>query len=126
MDNNDVTQIATPNPAEVTNAGHRLQLGLRLQPVNHSDQPVYSNFTAVQGAPGTVFLDFGFLDPGVMPALARQAQSGAKVPQTIEGRLACRIAIGIDVAAQLAQQLEQHLRTLRPRGPKAVDDDSAS
>ena len=110
---------------ETSAAGQRVQLGLRLQPVNHSDQPVYSNFTAVQGAPGTVFLDFGFLDPGVMPALARQAQSGAKVPETIEGRLACRIALGVDVAAQLAQQLERHLRNLGARGRKAVDADNA-
>lgn len=63
-----------PDASEATDAApQRLHLGLRLQPVNHSDQPVYSNFTAVQAAPGTLFLDFGFIDPGVMPALARQA-----------------------------------------------------
>lgn len=111
---------------ETSAAGQRVQLGIRLQPVNHSEQPVFSNFTAVQGAPGTVFIDFGFLDPSVMPAVAQAARSGGKLPETVNGGLACRIALGVDVAAQLAQQLEQHLRNLRARGPKAVDADNGS
>lgn len=106
--NETETGAASDSPAAA--AGNRLQLGIRLQPVEHSDQPVFSNFTVVQGAPGTVFIDFGFLEPNALPAVARLAQSGGKVPETINGRLACRIALGIDAAAQLAQQLEQHLR----------------
>lgn len=92
-----------------------MQLGIRLQSVNHSEQPIFSNFTVVQGAPGTVFIDFGFLEPSALPAVARLAQSGAKVPETIDGRLACRMAMGGDAAAQLHQQLSQHLRSLQTR-----------
>ena len=97
----------------------RLQVGLRLQPVNHSEQPIFSNFTLVQGAPGVVFLDFGFLEPTALPAIARLAKSGGKMPDSIDGRLACRVVLGTDVAAQLAQQLTQHLKSAAP-SPQAA------
>ena len=97
-------------PVGAATAGPQVQLGLRLHPVDHSDQPVFANFTMVQGAPGMVFLDFGFLEPSAIPGIARLAQSGGKMPEAINGRLACRIALGTDVAAQLAQQLMQHLK----------------
>lgn len=100
--------------------GHtRLQLGLRLQPVDHSDQPVFANFTMVQGAPSVVFLDFGFLEPAVLPSLARLAKSGGKAPETVNGRLACRVALGADVAAQLAQQLNEYLAHVQPKSRPA-------
>ena len=101
-------------------APQRVQLGMRLQPGNGSEQPVFSNFTVVQGAPGTVFLDFGFLEPNVMPALARQVRTGGKMPESITGRLACRVALGVDVAAQLAQQLTQHLRGVQAQAEQAI------
>ncbi len=34
-----------------------------------SEQPAFSNFTIVNVAPGTVFVDFGFLEPGALSAL---------------------------------------------------------
>ena len=89
-----------------------LHLGLRLQSSNQSDQPVFSNFTTVQGAPGMVFLDFGFLEPAVLPSLARLAKSGGKVPETVNGRLACRVVLGVDAAMQLTRQLEAHMKGL--------------
>ena len=93
-------------------AQKRLQLGLRLQPVDASDQPLFSNFTVVQGAPGVVFVDFGFLEPAALPGLARLAKSGGKMPESINGKLACRVVLGLDAAAQLTRQLEQHLKGL--------------
>jgi len=109
---------AATDTAAVTT--QRVQLGMRLQPMNNSDQPIFSNFTMVQGAPGTVFVDFGFLEPSVMPALARQVRSGGKVPEAIDGRLACRVALGLDAAAQLAQQLNQHLRSVQAQVQQAA------
>lgn len=90
--------------------GHSVQVDIQLQPVDHSDQPILANFTAVQGVPGMVFLDFGFLEPQAISALARLAQSGNAVPEAIRGRLACRVALGPDTVANLAQQLNQLLR----------------
>jgi hypothetical protein len=99
-------------PATEAKAEQPLHLGLRLQSVDHSDQPLFSNFTMVQGAPGMVFLDFGFLEPAALPSLARLAQSGGKMPESINGRLACRVVLGLDAAMQLTRQLEAHMKTL--------------
>ena len=93
-------------------AAQPLHLGLRLQSANQSDQPVFSNFTTVQGAPGMVFLDFGFLEPATLPSLARLAKSGGKMPESINGRLACRVVLGLDAAMQLTRQLEAHMKNL--------------
>ena len=102
----------------------RLQVGIRLQAVDGSDQPVFSNVTAVQGAPGTVFLDFGFIEPSALPAVARLAQTGGKLPETISGRLACRVAVSVDTALQLASQLEQHLRAVTGQRQRAASTDA--
>lgn len=60
---------------------------MRLQPLNHSDQPIFANITAVQGVSGTVFLDFGFVEPQAFGALARMGLSGKKAPESVGGRL---------------------------------------
>lgn len=110
------TKATDKNEAAATQGAgsqKRLQLGLRLQPVDGSDQPLFSNFTVVQAAPGMVFVDFGFLEPSTLPGLARLAKSaGAKMPESINGRLACRVVLGLDAAAQLTRQLDQQLRSL--------------
>ena len=93
-------------------AAQPLHLGLRLQAVEHSDQPLFSNFTTVQGAPGMVFVDFGFLEPAMLPSLARLAKSGGKMPESVNGRLACRVVLGLDAAMQLTRQLEAHMKSL--------------
>ena len=100
---------------------HQVQLGIRLQSVESSDQPMFSNFTVVHGVPGMVFVDFGFLEPNVLPSVIRAAQSGGKVPEAIGGKLAARVVLGIDSAVQLAQQLQQHLRSLQAQGQKAAE-----
>jgi hypothetical protein len=104
--------------------GQRLQVGIRLQPVDESDQPVFSNVTAVQGAPGMVFLDFGFIEPSAVPAVARLAQTGGKVPEAISGRLACRIAVSLETALQFATQLEQHLRAVAGQRQRTSSTDA--
>ena len=97
--------------ADAVQGGTTIQLGIRLQPTDNSDQPVFANFTVVHGTPEMVFVDFGFLEPNLGPALARQAQTGGKMPEAITGRLACRVALGRDAAAQLSQQLSRQLGT---------------
>ena len=80
-------------------------LALRLTPVNNSDQPVLANTSNVQLAPGMAFIDFGFIEPGLLAALPRVAQQGGQLPKEINGRLAVRVAMGYDGLAQLQQQL---------------------
>jgi len=82
-------------------------LNIRLAPVNNSDQPVLANFTRLNGAPGMVFVDFGFLEPAALSALSRLAQAGGKIPENLNGKLAVRVALGYDTLAALHQQLGQ-------------------
>jgi hypothetical protein len=95
--------------ATASEANRNVQMRLQLKATDHADQPVFSNFTTVQAAPGMVFLDFGFLEPAMLPGLARLAQSGGRMPEQVNGRLACRVVLGVEAATQLARQLEQHL-----------------
>ena len=100
-----------------------LQVGIRMQQGEHTGQPIYSNFTAVQGGQGVVLVDFGFLEPQAMQALARMTQAGEKVPETIGARMSCRMAISVDAAANLNRQLNQ---LLRPKTAKVADDEQSS
>ena len=91
----------------------RKGLGIRLMPVGDSDQPKVANYTALNVAPGMVFIDFGFLEPAMLTALPRVAQRGGKLPESVNGKLAVRVAMGYDAAANLHQQLSQLLKGMR-------------
>jgi hypothetical protein len=76
------------------------------------DQPIVANYSAVNVAPGMVFLDFGFMEPGMLAALPRVAKQGGKLPEQVNGKLAVRVAMGYDVLANLHQQLGRVLAGL--------------
>ena len=80
-------------------------LSVKLLPASPSDQPVLANYTTLNVAPGLLYIDFGFLEPGLLSALPRVARAGGKIPETINGRLAVRVAVGLDVMQNLHQQL---------------------
>ena len=87
-------------------------MGVRLAPVDNSDQPVVANYTALNVSPGMVFVDFGFLEPGMLAALPRVAKEGGKLPERLNGKLAVRVAMGYDAMANLHQQLGRVLAGL--------------
>jgi hypothetical protein len=91
-------------------------VNVRLTPVDNSDQPMFTNFTRINGAPGMVFVDFGFLEPAAIGALSRLAGSGGKIPETLTGKLAVRIALGFDTLAALHDQLGRVVAGLKVRG----------
>jgi hypothetical protein len=100
-------------------------LNVTLTPVNQSDQsdqsdqPVSANYTTVGVAQGIGYLDFGFLEPSALGALARSAREGKEVPKSLNGRLAVRVALPLDVLQRLQEQLQQVLVGLRGRkGPE--------
>ena len=95
-----------------------LQVGIRMQQGEHTGQPIYSNFTAVQGGQGVVFVDFGFLEPQALQSLAQMNQAGKKVPETIGARMSSRMAISVDAAANLARQLNQ---LFQPQAAKVAE-----
>jgi hypothetical protein len=108
-------------PAGAAPQATSARLGIRLTPVGNSDQPVFANYTALNVAPGVVFIDFGFLEPGVLAALPRVARQGGKLPETINRRLAVRVALANDSVQNLTRQLDQVVapRTARPGGSES-------
>jgi hypothetical protein len=96
-----------------TTAGTRQRLAVRLAPVDNSDQPVLANYAVVNPAPGMAFIDFGFLEPGLLAAIPRVAKQGGKLPQSVNGKLAVRVAMGYDGLAGLYQQLGRVLVRFR-------------
>jgi hypothetical protein len=89
----------------INGAERRKSLGIRLAPAGNSDQPVMANCVQVNAAPGLAFVDFGFLEPAMLGALPHVAKQGGKLPETLNGRLAVRVAMGYEGIASLHQQL---------------------
>lgn len=100
---------AAGNPAQST---QERTLGLRLTPVNNSDQPVVANTCSIQLAPGMAYIDFGFIEPGMLAALPRMAQQGGKMPEQISGKLAVRVVLGFDGLVNLQQQVTRAMAEL--------------
>lgn len=94
-------------------------LGIRLVPVADSDQPVLANYTNLNVAPGMVFIDFGFLEPAMLAALPRVAKAGGKLPESVNGKLAVRVAMGFDAVSMLHQQLDRLIASARAAKEKA-------
>ena len=109
----DGQEVADSNkPAAKPTAAESKSLGIRLVPVENSDQPVVANYCSINVAPGMAFIDFGFLEPGMLAALPRVARSGGKLPERLNGKLAVRVALGYDALAHLHQQLGRVLKGL--------------
>jgi hypothetical protein len=108
-----MTTMAEQTKEQTTAEPRPVGLNIRLAPVNNSDQPVLANFTLLHGAPGMVFVDFGFLEPAALSALSRLAQSGGKIPENLNGKLAVRVALGYDTLSALHQQLGQVIGGLK-------------
>ena len=70
-------------------------------------------------APGMAFIDFGFLEPAMLAALPRVAKQGGKLPESVNGKLAVRVAMGYDALAGLHQQLGRVLTGLRAASSEA-------
>ena len=117
---------AAPQVAATAGAttGGEKSLALRLAPVRDSDQPIVANYTALNVSPGMVFVDFGFIEPGMLAALPRMAREGGKMPESINGKLAARVALGYDALAQLHQQLGRVLAGLSEAASKAAQKKS--
>ena len=114
----------TPGAAAAGNATQPMQgktLSLRLDPVNHSDRPVVANTSNIHLAPGMAYIDFGFIEPGVLAALPRMAQKGGKLPDEISGKLAVRVLMGFDGLANLQQQLTRVMGDLAKAAKQEQD-----
>jgi hypothetical protein len=90
-----------------------LALNVRLKPSESSAHPRATNYTNVGVAQGVAYLDFGFIEPALLGAIAKTAKDGPAVPKGLDGALVTRVAMGLDVLAWLHQQIQQVLVSLR-------------
>jgi len=90
-----------------------ITMNVRLAPVNNSDQPLLANIATLNMSPGMGFVDFGFLEPGILNSLQGMATQGAKMPEELNGKLVVRVALGYDAMANLHQQLSRALTAIQ-------------
>ena len=99
-------------------AGKAITMNVRLTPVDNSDQPVLANMATLNMSPGMGFIDFGFLEPGILNSLQGMASKGDKMPEALNGKLVVRVAVGYDAMAGLHQQLGRALAAVQAAGAK--------
>ena len=96
-----------------------IALNVRLKPSESSAHPRATNYTNVGVAHGIAYVDFGFIEPTLLAAIAKAVKDGQSAPKGLEGALVTRVAMGVDVLARLHQQIQQVLVSLRDaRQPK--------
>ena len=102
-----------------------LALNVRLKPSDSSAHPRATNYTNVGVAQGIAYVDFGFIEPALLGAIAKTAKDDEAAPKGIEGHLVSRVAMGVDVLARLRQQIKQVLISMRnTRQAKATEKNS--
>ena len=90
-----------------------IPLNVRLKPSESSAHPRATNYTNVGVAQGIAYLDFGFIEPALLAAIAKTAKEGQAAPKGLDGHLVTRVAMGVDVLVRLHQQIQQVLVGLR-------------
>ena len=90
-----------------------LALNVHLKSSEPSAHPLATNYTNVGVAQGIAYVDFGFIEPAMLGAIAKTAKDGQAAPKGIEGQLVTRVAMGVDVLARLHQQIQQVLIGMR-------------
>lgn len=98
-----------------------IALNVRLKPSDSSAHPRAANYTNVGMAQGMAYLDFGFIEPALLAAIAKTAKDGQAAPKGLDGHLVTRIAMDVGAMARLHQQLQQvlvGLQSARQPGPK--------
>lgn len=90
-----------------------IALNVRLKPSESSAHPRAANYTSVGIAQGIAYLDFGFVEPTVLAAIAKAAKNGQAAPKGLDGHLVTRVAMDVSALARLQQQIQQVLVGLR-------------
>jgi len=99
-----------------------IALNVRLKPSEPSTHSQAADYTNVGIAQGIAYVEFRFIEPALLAAIAKTANDGQAAPQGLEGHLVAPVAMGMDVLARLHQQIQQvvvSLRKARQRNPKA-------
>ena len=86
-----------------------IALNVRLKPSDSSAHPRAVNYTNVGIAQGIAYLDFGFIEPALLAAVAKTAKDGQAAPKGLDGHLVTRVAMDIGALVRLQQQIQQVL-----------------
>jgi hypothetical protein len=89
-----------------------IALNVRLKPSESSAHPRSVNYTNVGVAQGVAYLDFGFIEPALLAAIAKTAKDGQAAPKGLDGHLVTRVAMDISALVRLQQQIQQVLVSL--------------
>ena len=98
------------------------KINIRMMQMDNSIQPIYSNVTSVSGNKEIVMLDFGYLDIQLIASLNQMLKSGENIPNIIDAKMTCRVALNFDAVSQLTKQLNNILepqQTIKSGIPKA-------
>jgi hypothetical protein len=86
-----------------------IALNVRLKPSESSAHPRAANYTNIGVAQGIAYLDFGFIEPKLLAAIAKTAKDGHAAPKGLDGHLVTRVAMDVGSLARLQQQIQQVL-----------------
>ena len=89
-----------------------IALNVRLKHSESSAHPRAANYTNVGIAQGIAYLDFGFIEPALLAAVAKTAKDGQAAPKGLEGHLVTRVAMDVGSLTRLQQQIQQVLGSL--------------
>ena len=89
--------------------GITMALNVRLKPSESSAHPRAANYTTVGVARGIAYLDFGFIEPTLLAAIAKTAKDGQAAQNGLDGHLVTRVAMDVGALARLQQQIQQVL-----------------
>lgn len=99
-----------------------IALNVRLKPSESSAHPRAANYTNVGVAQGIAYLDFGFIEPSLLAAIAKAAKNGQASTKGLDGHLVTRVAMDVSALARLQQQIRQVLVGLQVgKQPKPKD-----
>lgn len=112
---------SSPTPRPIAPA----TVHVKLTPADHADHPIMANYTGIHVAPGIAYVDFGFLEPALLGALAREARAGKRVPAAVEGKLVARIAVGYDTLQTLHAHMQAILKGTARTASKGTRDQEA-
>jgi hypothetical protein len=68
-----------------------IALNVRLKPSDSSAHPRAANYTNVGIAQGIAYVDFGFIEPALLAAIAKTAKDGQPAPKGLDGHLVTRL-----------------------------------
>ena len=95
------------------NGDKSVAVNVRLKSIEDADQPTLANYSHASLSQGLAYIDFGFLEPGLIGAVVQRAHKGEAMPKQLVGTRAVRVALPLDVVIRLHQQLQQMVASLQ-------------